>query len=65
MAKEAIGNNPLLQVEILVSLINIHETMEALYFAEVYNIPRKKWPLNLVHYYNSISDLYGNFLTTF
>ncbi|XP_011495833.1 PREDICTED: exonuclease mut-7 homolog [Ceratosolen solmsi marchali] len=55
MVKEAIGNDPLLQVEIVVFLVNANDCMEALYFAHIYNVPRNKWPSSLKRYSNSLS----------
>ena len=63
MAKEAIGTDSRLQVEILRSLVNANDASEALYFAQMYNVSPEEWPWHLVNYVNDNPN--GNILLIF
>ena len=44
MAKEAIGSDQKLQIDILNFLCNYNDCAEALHFAQFYSIPKSQWP---------------------
>lgn len=68
MAKEAVANDPKLQVKILEFLVNNNDTMEALHFAQNFNVPQNMWPWHLENYFNdnpNCNILFNNILVIF
>lgn len=47
MAKEAVGADSNLQIDLVVKLASFDDINEALYFARLYNIHKKYWPFAL------------------
>ncbi|XP_067001835.2 exonuclease mut-7 homolog isoform X2 [Anabrus simplex] len=50
MAREAVGNNPRLQHD-LVSVVGNYDPREAYYFVNEFNIPRSRWPYSIENYF--------------
>lgn len=52
MAKEAVADDPKLQAKILEYLVNNNDVVEALHFAQNFNVPTDEWPWHLENYVN-------------
>ncbi|XP_014209348.1 exonuclease mut-7 homolog [Copidosoma floridanum] len=60
MAKEAIGSDSSLQVEVIRSLANVNDPAEAYYFVQFYSISRDEWPWNVRQYVDENPDSVNN-----
>lgn len=47
MVREAIGNDAILQANLLLMLINVNDVQEGLYWAREFEIPRQQWPWHI------------------
>lgn len=47
MVREAVGTNDMLQLDLVRQLYSMNENMEALYWAQAYDIPKGQWPWGL------------------
>ncbi|EFN78697.1 Probable exonuclease mut-7-like protein [Harpegnathos saltator] len=49
MVREAVGNDPTLQANLLSMLVNVNDEKEGLYWAREFKIPKNQWPWHIVH----------------
>lgn len=47
MAREHVGTNEKLQLELVKQLYSMNDSDEALYWAHIYGIPKNEWPWGL------------------
>ncbi|KAF7988726.1 hypothetical protein HCN44_001299 [Aphidius gifuensis] len=59
MAREAVGTDPLLHCE-MINQIALHDPNEALYWANIFNVPKTKWPWSVTNINSDIKNTEEN-----